>query len=384
MSDEAAELCKASTIIDLHLDGFIWHRVFGYDLHKRHNGGPLGGRFGGHLDFVRAHEFGLTAGMWSITTNPFRTAAGRWRTFQSNLDGLLRLIAKQPDTANPDTANPDTASPDTAGPDIARPVGLARDFAEFTALQRTGAHIVMPAIQGGHALEGAPDGPASIRDKAITRVTLVHLNNSCYGVTSAPFALHRRGEGLTAKGKQFVEQLNAERIFVDLAHINREGFWDAVRVHDASQPLICTHTGVCGVHEHWRNLDDDQLRAIADTGGVIGIIFEPLFLSGGGEPRDGRMVIEHIRHIVDVVGEDFAAIGSDYDGMISPPKGLRHEPAYGRLIQWMLELGWSDTRIQKILGGNFLRAFEALRPQIADHATMPDATDPRPLSDHRA
>ena len=71
--------------------------------------------------------------------------------------------------------------------------------------------------------------------------------------------------------------------------------------------------------------------------------------------------MEHLQHIIDLVGEDHAAIGSDYDGMISPPAGLKQD-GYAQLVQWMLDDGWSDERIQKVLAGNFLRAFAALRP----------------------
>ena len=73
------------------------------------------------------------------------------------------------------------------------------------------------------------------------------------------------------------------------------------------------------------------------------------------------MVLEHMAHIIHVVGDEFVSIGSDYDGMISPPEGLE-EPHYGRLVAQMLERNWSPKRIQRILGGNFLRCFKALRP----------------------
>ncbi len=348
------QLHLSSECVDLHLDGFIWHRIFGYDLHKMHGPGPLGGHFGGHLDFPNCDLHGLDAGAWSITTNPFRTAAGRWKTFQNNLDNFVQHIGQ---------------------PDGHGRVAIARDMAEFRAHRpqvvddgaatKPAVHVVLPAIQGGNALEAAPDGPASIREQLITRVTLVHLTNSCYGVTSSPLAGTRRKEGLTSKGKQLVEQLNAQRIFVDLAHINEAGFWDAVQVHDRSQPLIVTHTGVDGVRPHWRNLDDAQIKAIADSGGVIGVIFQQGFLQNDNSPNDGRMVIDHLQHIIEVAGEDFAAIGSDYDGMISPPKGLRREPAYARLVQWMLDRKWSDTRIRKVLGANFLRTFAELRPGVS-------------------
>ena len=134
--------------------------------------------------------------------------------------------------------------------------------------------------------------------------------------------------------------------------------------HDPSQPLIVTHTGVDGVCPHWRNLDDSQIRAVADSGGTIGIIFEPHFLRTRGAPNDGSVVIDHMQHIIDVVGEDFVSIGSDYDGAITPPRELGSASGYPRLVQHMLNRGWSVERIAKALGGNFLRVFGQLRQHI--------------------
>ena len=192
-------------------------------------------------------------------------------------------------------------------------------------------------------------------------MTVLHLTDSCYGSTSSP-ARFGAARGLSAAGKQHVEQLDAARVFVDLAHIHPKGFWDAVEVHDAALPLIDTHTGVSGVCPHWRNLDDAQIRAIAETGGVVGIIFEPNFLRAKG-PADGRLVIEHLRHLIDVGGEAVAALGSDYDGFIRPPADLRDGAlAYYRLVQYMLDAGWGEDRIRRVLGENFLTSFERLRP----------------------
>ncbi len=192
------------------------------------------------------------------------------------------------------------------------------------------------------------------------RVTIVHLSTSRLGVTSAP-TLSRRGEGLTTLGKEFVQRLNAKKIFVDLAHINRAGFFDAVAVHDASQPLLVTHTGVKGVTEHWRNLDDEQLRAVAATGGTIGVMYQSSFL---GEPFWGGSsegVVRHVDHIIRTVGEDHVSLGSDWDGAICPPRDIATPLELPRLVQRFLDRGWSPERIQKILGGNFLRVVEALR-----------------------
>jgi membrane dipeptidase len=339
VSREAAQLTADALMVDLHLDTFIPPRLTGYNLHKKHRQSVLGGRFFGHLDFPRVEEAGLNGAMWSITTNPFRLASSRWRVFQKNLARFRKLIR------------------DTGGRFVE--VTTCGGFEEAVA---AGKHAVLFSIQGGNALAAAPEGVLSVPDDVIVRVTLVHLTSSCYGVTSSPLRFGGGKKGLTVDGIRCVEQLNARRVFVDLAHINPAGFWHAVDVHDATQPLIATHTGVCGVRPHWRNLDDAQVKAVADTGGVVGIIFAGPFLRRKGGPRDEGMILEHMEHVMNVAGEGAVAIGSDYDGAITPPRPLRNGTHYARLVQGMLERRWSEERIRGVLGLNFLECFRRLRP----------------------
>jgi membrane dipeptidase len=338
VSVEAVQLTRAAELVDLHVDTFILPRISRYDVFRRHAGGPFGRRFVGHLDVPRLRDGGLDGAMWSITTNPFRTVAARWGTFLANLAALRALIAR-------------------SGGALAE----ARTRAEYRTVRARGAHACLLAIQGLNAVEGAPEGVASLPDDGIVRATVVHLTDSVYGGTSSPLG-RRRERGLTPAGRDAVAALNARRIFVDLAHIHAQAFWDAVAVHDRTQPLLSTHTGVTGVRPHWRNLDDPQLKAIADTGGVVGIIFDEGFLRRDGGPHDGAMVVEHLAHVVRVAGEDAAAIGSDFDGMITPPADVAGADAYPRLVQHMLDAGFAESRIRKILGENFLRAFGELRP----------------------
>jgi membrane dipeptidase len=338
-STEAVELTRASDVIDLHLDTFIWCRTVGYDVFARHAGGPFGRRFGGHVDLPRLRDGGLTGGMWSITTNPFRTASRRSRIFSDNLSALRRMIAES-----------NGAFVELHG------------LAGYAAARARGAHAVWIAIQGLNALEAAADGIASIPDDCVVRATLVHLTNSVYGGTSSPFGRARADRGLTPAGRDAVRAMNARRMFVDLAHIHEKAFWDAVALHDRSQPLIATHTGVYGVRPHWRNLTDAQVQAIADTGGVVGIIYAQEFVQRRGGPTDAAMLVEHLEHIVQVAGEDVPAIGSDYDGMIVPPPDVPGADSYPKLVQHMLDRGWKDERIRKVLGTNFLRTLGRLRP----------------------
>ena len=338
-SIDAVRLARACEIVDLHIDTFILPRLWSYDVLERHRAGPFGRFYFGHLDVPRMLDGGLDGAMWSITTNPFRAAASRWRVFQKNL-GALRAI-------------------------IDRSRGRLREvrsLAAFRQARADGAHACLLAIQGLNAVEGAPAGVLSLPDDGIVRATLVHLTNAAYGATSSPFGASRRRKGLTAAGYEALAQLNARRIFVDLAHIHERSFWDAVAAHDRSQPLIVTHTGVVGVRPHWRNLTDRQIKAIADTGGTIGIIFAEQFLRRPGGPRDAGMIVEHIAHVLRVAGEDFVSLGSDFDGAITPPADVSGADRYPRLVQRLIDHRFTDRQIEKILGENFLRAFGMLRP----------------------
>jgi membrane dipeptidase len=332
-------LVRACEVVDLHVDTFVPARLWGYDPLARHRGGPFGRFLFGHLDVPRLLDGGLAGAMWSITTNPFRSAAARWRTFQKNLGALRAFIERSQGR-----------------------VREARSLAAYRAARAAGAHACLLAIQGLNALEGAPAGVLSLPDEGVVRATLVHLTNAVYGATSSPLGALRRAKGLTARGREAVAQLNARRIFVDLAHAHERTFWDVVAVHDQTQPLLVTHTGVAGVRPHWRNLSDAQLKAVADTGGTIGIIFAEQFLRRAGGPRDAGMVVEHIAHVMRVAGEDFVSLGSDFDGAITPPPDLASADRYPVLVQRLLDRGIVERQIEKILGGNFLRAFGVLRP----------------------
>ncbi len=332
VSKEAIEIAHKRDLIDLHIDTFIPMRLWGYDIRKRHGKGLLRGRFAGHLDVPRMVDGGLTGAMWSVTTNPFRFGKSRWKTVQNNFLELRKKLMQ------------------TDVIDIVTTVSQYRD----TVSQ--GRHAAMLAIQGGNALDASGK---DIPDPDLLRVTLVHLTNSNVGMSSSPAKILRK-QGLTKDGRKLVEKLNHHKIFVDLAHISQAGFWKALEVHDDSQPVLVTHTGVSGVTPHWRNLSDKQIRAVAATGGVIGIMFATMFLKRKG-PKDCSMIVDHVEHVINVGGEDCAAIGSDFDGAIVPPKDIRSADAYPRLIQKMLDRRWSHERIQKVLGGNFLRTWQQLR-----------------------
>lgn len=337
-SSEALEVYLAAEPIDLHVESFVWTRLVGYDLRKRHSAGPLRGLFGRQADFPRMREANIAGGTWVISTNPWRSAAGRARTFEANLMRLKGIIA------------------DSDGL-----VRLVRNYSEYRAARASGCHAAFLGIQGGNALDRDLDALDVLDDGAILRITLVHLSSSKIGATSSPFRLLARNRGLTDFGRAYVRRLNEKKVLVDLAHISPEGFFDAVEVHDKTQPLVVTHTGVSGVHPHWRNLSDAQIRAVAKTGGTIGVMYHSEFL---GDPLFGgrsERIVEHMAHIIDVVGDDFVSIGSDWDGLICTPRDMPTCLELPILVQHMLERGWTPERVKKILSGNFLRVLQHVR-----------------------
>jgi membrane dipeptidase len=334
VSREAVELAWSSEVVDLHVESFIPARLYRYDLHARHSYRfPLMGNLFGHLDLPRALGGGLTGAMWSISTNIARRSSRRTDVFAENVAQLKALLEKSPD------------------------VTIVTNAREWAAARARGQHAALMVVQGGNAFESrALANPQGL----ITRVTVVHLSSSVLGATSSP-ARGKADAGLTDRGREFVRWLDAERIFVDLAHASPRAFWDAVEVHDRDKPLIVTHTGIADVHAMWRNIDGKQVRAVADSGGVVAVMFHHPFL--GPRVRDGRAVIAHLEAAIAAGGEDCAALGSDYDGFILPPADLQDGGVgFYRLVEYMLERRWTETRIRKVLGQNFVQSFARLRP----------------------
>jgi len=281
-------------------------------------------------------EAGLTGVVLSVSTNPFRRRGHRTPTLLANLDRLRRAVEAHPDH-----------------------VAVVTDHAGYLQARADGKLACFLAVQGGNALD-LPADVECLPDGLVSRVTLVHLTASALGSPSAPY--RRSTPGLTDEGRAFVRALNARRILVDLAHADPATFWDALAVHDRSQPVIVSHTGVRGVHDIWRNIDDAQIRAVADRGGVVGIMFHSGFLGGSFLTGSADGIAAHVEHMIDVGGEEAAAIGSDFDGLIVAPADLRTVSRLPVLVQHMLDRGFSTDRVARVMGANYLAVVARQRP----------------------
>ena len=333
----AVELYRSTDVIDLHIDSFIWQRTFGYDLNKRHRAPRLlAGAFFGQVDFPRILQAEISGATWVITTNPVRESADRARVFEENLNALQATFQRDPSHFQ-----------------------LVTSAREYDAARAAGKHAAFVGIQGGNALDLSLPEMARLCDGRVLRITLVHLSSSRIGSTSSPMRLADRG--LSAFGAQMVDFLNERKVLVDLAHISPSGFWAACEAHAKDVPFVVTHTGVSGVHRHWRNLDDDQIRAVARSGGVVGIMYHAPFL--GDRPWAGRVdtIARHLEHVFNVGGEDAPALGSDWDGAIITPRDMPTCLELPRLVAALLKRGLSPRVIVKILGQNFLRVVRQVR-----------------------
>jgi membrane dipeptidase len=145
---------------------------------------------------------------------------------------------------------------------------------------------------------------------------------------------------------------------IDLSHLNEAGFWDVVR--NSNAPLVATHSNAHAITEHSRNLTDDQLRAIADSDGMVGLNFAAAFLRHDGKMLSNvplSQMLKHIDHLINILGEDRVGFGSDYDGAVVPEE-LSDVSALPKLRHAMKEHGYGEILIKKLCHSNWLRVLE--------------------------
>ena len=334
VSTEALAIYQAADVIDLHTDTFLWQRLLGYDLHKRHRVPPWRARFGGQVDFPRVREAQMSGLVWDSPTNPLVPKSRKYADLRQHISHMLS--------------------------DFKRAEGFQHvvSYADYQAARAAGQVACWISMQGGQGIDNNLYDLERIPE--VHRITLVHFTRSQIGASNFDRLNARRG--LSRFGKDFVAKMVEQRILVDLSHINRAGFFDALEVMPAEIPALVTHTGVKGVCDLWRNIDDQQIKAIAARNGTIGIIYEQNFLALRRAEQSIERIIDHLAHVIALVGDDHVSLGSDYDGMITLPVGFQDITDQPKLVQLMLERGWSAERIHKILGANFLRVVAAVRP----------------------
>jgi membrane dipeptidase len=185
-------------------------------------------------------------------------------------------------------------------------------------------------------------------------------NDFAHGVPFEFPASPDTGPGLTEAGRALVRACNRLGILVDLSHLNERGFWDVAELSDA--PLVATHSNAHALCPSTRNLTDDQLDAVRDSGGVVGVNFAVSFLRADGArlPEETGLdeIVRHVRYLIERMGVDQVAFGSDFDGAIVPTAlgGIAGLP---RLVAALRDDGFDDAAVAKVTHENWLRVLDA-------------------------
>jgi len=211
--------------------------------------------------------------------------------------------------------------------------------------KRRGKIALLPALEGADGLEGNPDNLRELHRRGVRLLQIMHFLDNSLGSNQIPPYEDR---GLTPLGRDVVREANRLGIIVDLAHANTRTIMDALET--SSQSIIFSHTGAKALHQGDRYLTDDEIRAIAAQGGLIGIWPAAAF-----ETIEG--MIRHIDHVKTLVGVDHIAIGSDLRGMGYIP-AFGEEANFRAIVDGLMDAGYSDEDIGKIMGGNFFRLWQ--------------------------
>lgn len=255
-------------------------------------------------------------------------------------------------------------------------------------------------IEGGTAIEKNLDNINAFFDLGVRYIGLTWNNSNFISTSAKEETENGKPGGLSGFGIEVIKRMNEVGMLIDVSHLSEAGFRDVME--NSSSPVIASHSNCYAIAPHFRNLKDDQIKAIAKSGGYIGINFYDAFLDKDAdknrtmnayekypdelnalnekygddlikfnEERNKFLqekniaagttidkVIEHIDYIKNLVGVDYIGIGSDFDGGITPPNELYDASCYPELTKKLVERGYTEEEIKKILGGNFLRVFK--------------------------
>ena len=221
---------------------------------------------------------------------------------------------------------------------------IARAAADIEQAQRENKLAAVLAVENSDALEKSLHVLPLLHQLGVRAMTLTHSTRSWAGDGCEV----EGGSGLTGFGRRLLERLNALGIVVDLSHLNERGFWDVVKMSDI--PFMATHSCCRALCDHPRNLHDEQLAALAEKGGVVGITFVPFFIAVQNPTLSD--LLDHLDHAVSVAGIDHVGLGSDFDGGGDLVADATQLP---EITVGLAARGYSEIDIRKILGGNQLR-----------------------------
>jgi membrane dipeptidase len=343
-SAQAQALHQKLTVADLHGDSLFWGRNL---LHRSSRG---------HIDVPRLAEGNVSIQAFTVvTTSPYNLNIYQ----NSDSSDLVRYVAIfegwPPRTWN----SPYQRALYQAGrlqrfaaeSNGALVIVRSRSELKQFLTTRNSGHVVAGFLgtEGAQPLEGKLENLDELYAAGFRMMAPTHFTDTAIAGAAAGM----KKDGLTDLGRQWVHAMEARHMIIDLAHASPATLRDVTAL--ATRPLLVSHTGVKGTCNNPRNLSDDELRAVARTGGVIGIGVWETATCG----NDARATARAIRYAVKVVGADHVALGSDFDGGITAPFD---SSGWALLTDALLQEGFSEQDIHKIMGENVVRVLLEVFP----------------------
>jgi membrane dipeptidase len=244
---------------------------------------------------------------------------------------------------------------------------LARTAADVRRIAGEGRIAALYGLEGGHAIENSFEHLREFYARGVRYMTLTWSNTHDWADSSGDEPRHG---GLTDFGRDVVREMNRLGMLVDVSHVSDDTFWDALET--ARAPVIASHSSARALVDHPRNMTDDMLRAVGKNGGVVMVNFGGTFIDPrkagygratldvllhlGPTPVRLERALDQIEHVARVAGHDHVGLGSDFDGTLFLPEGLRDVSGFPNVTRGLAARGWSEADLRKLLGENLLRA----------------------------
>ncbi len=231
-------------------------------------------------------------------------------------------------------------------------IAQARNWRQADSIINQGKIASVIGVEGGHHIEDSIEKLLNLYNAGMRYLTITWNNSTSWAVSAADN--RSTTVGLSDFGRQIIRKLDSLGVIIDVSHTGIKTIQDILQV--TNNPIIASHSGARALRNHTRNLYDWQIQDIANSGGVIGVFFYPPFLNGTSNATI-QDVINHIDYIKNLVGIDYVAIGSDFDGIGITPFGLEDVSKFPALTEALFNRGYSREDVEKILYKNFRRVF---------------------------
>lgn len=374
-SEKAVKLAQENLLIDTHID--VPYRIYHKwdDVSKATEGGDF--------DYPRGVKGGLNVPFMSIYIPANLEFEGKGKSYQlanQLIDGMEALAQRAPDK-----------------------FAIATSTADVEAQFKQGLMSLAMGMENGSPMEGEMANLKHFFDRGVRYITLAHSQSN--HISDSSYDIRRKWKGLSPFGKDLVKEMNKIGMLIDVSHISDDAFYQVMELSEV--PVIASHSSLRKYTPGFeRNMDDKMLLALKENGGVIQINFGSSFVTSAAGAWGDKMkaarkqaketfgenssqvkdfrkaysaknpypfasleqVLNHIDHVVKLIGIDYVGIGSDYDGVgDSLPIGLKDVASYPNLVQGLLDRGYSDKDIIKLLGGNTMRVWREAESYAKKH-----------------